>query len=182
MPHLVVDCRSRNPVGVPIILHHREIYPLRNESADPIKRVWTRSYLLVRRVGSPLRGNQMTTSILPRDAVSHGTFEGARIDQGHVGRSVESRGLTNKLLNRHNPDVFGYIGSRGTHHATLPRQQPTHTPFMITTTSRPYDTCLPFFPMHSFLHVSHLYVFPFSLRLTWLANPALVTSVYPNRM
>ena len=36
--------------------------------------------------------------------------------------------------------------------------------------------------MHSFLHVSHLYVFPSSLRLTWLADPALVTSVYPNRM
>ena len=38
------------------------------------------------------------------------------------------------------------------------------------------------FPMHSFLHVSLLYVFPSSLRLTWLANPALVTSVYPNQM
>ena len=38
------------------------------------------------------------------------------------------------------------------------------------------------FPMHSLLHVSHLYVFLSSLRLTWLANPALVTSVYPNWM
>ena len=38
------------------------------------------------------------------------------------------------------------------------------------------------FPMHSFPHVSHLYVSPFSLRLTWLADPALVTSVYPNWM
>ena len=36
--------------------------------------------------------------------------------------------------------------------------------------------------MHSVFHVSHLYVFPSSLRLTWLADPALVTSVYPNRM
>ena len=36
--------------------------------------------------------------------------------------------------------------------------------------------------MHSFLHVSHLYVFLFSPWLTWLANPALLTSVYPNRM
>ena len=35
--------------------------------------------------------------------------------------------------------------------------------------------------MHSFPHVSHLYVFLSSLRLTWLADPALVTSVYPNR-
>ena len=38
------------------------------------------------------------------------------------------------------------------------------------------------FPMHSVLHVSHLYVFLSSLWLTWLADPALVTSVYPNRM
>ena len=38
------------------------------------------------------------------------------------------------------------------------------------------------FPMHSFPHVSYLYVFLSSLRLTWLADPALVTLVYPNRM
>ena len=38
------------------------------------------------------------------------------------------------------------------------------------------------FPMHSFLHVSHLYVFLSSLQLTWLADPALVTLVYPNWM
>ena len=36
--------------------------------------------------------------------------------------------------------------------------------------------------MHSILHVSHLYVFSSSLWLTWLADPALVTSVYPNRI
>ena len=36
--------------------------------------------------------------------------------------------------------------------------------------------------MHSFLHVSHLYVFPSPLWLTWLADPALVTLVYPNWM
>ena len=38
------------------------------------------------------------------------------------------------------------------------------------------------FPMHSIPHVSHLYVFLSSLWLTWLADPALVTSVYPNQM
>ena len=39
------------------------------------------------------------------------------------------------------------------------------------------------FLSHAFsFHVSHLYVFPSSLRLTWLADPALVTSVYPNQM
>ena len=36
--------------------------------------------------------------------------------------------------------------------------------------------------MHSILHVSHLYVLLSSLWLTWLANPALVTSIYPNQM
>ena len=36
--------------------------------------------------------------------------------------------------------------------------------------------------MHSLFHVSHLYVFPSSLRLTWLANLALETLVYPNQM
>ena len=40
-----------------------------------------------------------------------------------------------------------------------------------------------FFLSYAFsFHVSHLYVFPSSLQLTWLADPALVTSVYPNRM
>ena len=38
------------------------------------------------------------------------------------------------------------------------------------------------FPMHSIPHVSHLYVFLSSLWLTWLADSALVTLVYPNRM
>ena len=38
------------------------------------------------------------------------------------------------------------------------------------------------FPMPSFLHVLYLYVFSSSLQLTWLADPALVTSVYPNQM
>ena len=39
------------------------------------------------------------------------------------------------------------------------------------------------FSSHAFsFHVSHLYAFPSSLWLTWLADPALVTLVYPNRM
>ena len=54
-----------------------------------------------------------------------------------------------------------------THHATI-------TPPMIHAPS--------LFPMHSIFHVSHLYVFLSSLQLTWLADPALVTSVYPNQV
>ena len=38
------------------------------------------------------------------------------------------------------------------------------------------------FPMCSSPRVSHLYVFLSSLWLTWLADPALVTLVYPNWM
>ena len=54
-----------------------------------------------------------------------------------------------------------------THHATI-------TPPMIH--------ALLLFPMHSIFHVSHLYAFLSSLQLTWLTDPALVTSVYPNRV
>ena len=36
--------------------------------------------------------------------------------------------------------------------------------------------------MHSFFHVSYLYVLLSSLQLTWLTDPALVTLAYPNRM
>ena len=36
--------------------------------------------------------------------------------------------------------------------------------------------------MHSFFHISHLYALLSSLWLTWLTDPALVTSVYPNWM
>ena len=38
------------------------------------------------------------------------------------------------------------------------------------------------FPMHSLLHVSHLYVFLSSFWLTRLTDPALMASVYPNWM
>ena len=56
---------------------------------------------------------------------------------------------------------------------------------MITTY---HATIMPLWYMFSLLshafnfHVSHLYVPLSSLRLTWLTNPAPVTSVYPNWM
>ena len=96
------------------------------------------------------------------------------------------REVTSELLNQTTSMSFGFIGSRNWTTATQPRQQPTSPPFMITThhatITPPYDTCPFLFPMHSIFHVSHLYVFFSSLRLTWLADPALVTLVYPNRM
>ena len=70
--------------------------------------------------------------------------------------------------------------------ATCPRQQTHISPIHDYDTSchnnTPMIHAFLLSPMYSFLHVSHLYVFLSLLRLTWLANPALVTSVYPNQM
>ena len=77
---------------------------------------------------------------------------------------------------------FRFMGSRGLGHATSPCQQPILLLFIVTTHHAPMIHAFFLFPMHSFLHVSHLYVFPPSLWLTWLTNPALVTLVYPNQM
>ena len=71
-------------------------------------------------------------------------------------------------------------------HATRPHQQTHISSIHDHNTSRhnnvPMIHALLPFPMPSFLHVLQLYVFLPSLRLTQLADPALVTSVYPNRM
>ena len=82
--------------------------------------------------------------------------------------------------------AFGFIGSEDRTPATQPRQQ-THIPSIHShNTSHHNNTpmihAFLLFPMHSFSHVSYLYVFLSFLRLTWLADPALVTSVYPNQM
>ena len=94
--------------------------------------------------------------------------------------------ITSELLNQTTPTSFGFIGLRYRTPATQPRQQ-THIPSVHDHdtshhNNAPMIHALLLFPMHSVFHVSHLYVFPSSLRLTWLADPALVTSVYPNRM
>ena len=69
--------------------------------------------------------------------------------------------------------------------ATHPHQQ-THIPSVHNYDTLRHNHALMIhafllFPMHSILHVSHLYVFPSSW-LTWLTDPALVTMVYPNWM
>ena len=79
-----------------------------------------------------------------------------------------------------------FIGSRGSSHTTCPCQQ-SHIPSvhdnnMSCHNHAPMIHAFFLFPMHSFLHVSQLYVFLSSLRLTWLTDPALVTLVYPNWM
>ena len=93
--------------------------------------------------------------------------------------------VTSELLSQTTPTPFGFIGSEYWASATQPHQQ-THIPSVHKyDTSRhnnaPMIHALLLSPMHSVFHVSHLYVFLSLLQLTWLANPALVTSVYPNR-
>ena len=74
--------------------------------------------------------------------------------------------------------TFSFIGSEHRTSATRPRQQ-THIPSVHDHDISRHNNA----PMiHASLPVSHLYVLFYSLQLTWLADPALVTSVYPNRM
>ena len=94
--------------------------------------------------------------------------------------------VTSKLLKQTTLTVFGFIGSRDRATATHSHQQ-THIPsvhdYNISChNNAPMIHVFLLSPMYSFLHVSHLYVFLSPPRLTWLADPALVTSVYPNQM
>ena len=95
------------------------------------------------------------------------------------------RRMTSELLSRMTPTAIGFIGAEDRTTATHPRQQTHIIPIRNHDISRHNNAPmihapLPF-PMYSFLHVSHLYVFPSSSQLTWLADPALGTSVYPNQ-
>ena len=83
------------------------------------------------------------------------------------------------------PMPIGFIGSRGSCHATLPHQQPTFLLFTITTyhaTITPLWYILPFLS-HTFSSSCFTFVcLSSSIQFTWFANTALVTSVYPNQM
>ena len=93
---------------------------------------------------------------------------------------------TNELLNQTTLTPLGFIGSRGSDDRHTSTSANPHNPIHDHDTSRhdnaPMIHAFLLLPMHSFLHVSPLYVSHSSLRLTWLADPALVTSVYPNWM
>ena len=102
--------------------------------------------------------------------------------------SIEEVGdeVTSELLSQTIPTPFGFIGSEYPTFAMRPCLQ-THIPSIHNHDTSchshaPMIHALLLFPMHSDSFVSHLYVFPSSLRLTWLADPALVTLVYPNWM
>ena len=94
--------------------------------------------------------------------------------------------VTSELLSQTTLTPFGFIGSRGLDDRHTSMSANPHNPVHDHDTSHhnnaPMIHALLLSPMHSLLHVSRLYVFLPLPRLTWLADPALVTSVYPNRM
>ena len=186
MPQLVIKSHPQYPVMVPPLAHQCQIYPLQAHQSDSSNWVWTMPYLLIRQVMLPIAHVKVKTSILLRDLVPHGAFKGAVINQGHCKwEGVVDGKVTSKLLEQMTPTTISFIGSRGLHMPHIHVSKPTFPPFTSTTY---HATIIPLwympssFPMHSFLHVSYLYVFLFSLWLTWLTDPALVTLVYPNQM
>ena len=97
-----------------------------------------------------------------------------------------SRKVTSELLSQTTPMPFGFIGSRGSDGRHTPTSA-THIPSVHDHNISRHNNA----PMiHASLPLSHAFnlsCFTFvclfySPRLTWLADPALVTSVYPNRM
>ena len=102
--------------------------------------------------------------------------------------SIEEVGgeATSELLNQTAPTPLSFIGSRYRTSTTRPRQQ-THIPSVhdyntSCHNNAPMIHALLLFPCIQFFAFHICMYFPSSLQLTWLANPALVTSVYPNRM
>ena len=102
--------------------------------------------------------------------------------------SIEEAGgeVTSELLSQTTSTPFSFIGARYRTSAIQPRQQ-THIPSVHDhDTSRHNDAPM----IHASLPFSHAFnpscftfvCLSYSLWLTWLTNPALVTSVYPNRM
>ena len=102
-----------------------------------------------------------------------------------ASKEEASREVTSELLSQMTPTPFGFIGSRGSDdcHTTT---SATHIPSVHDHDTSRHDNApmihvlLPF-PCIQFSCFAFV-CFPPSLRLTWLADPALVTSVYPNRM
>ena len=104
-----------------------------------------------------------------------------------IASKGSSRGEGNKrVVETNDSDDLWIYRIKRIRHTTRPCQQthipPVHNYNISRHNNAPIIHASFLFPMHSFLHVSHLYIFSFSLRLTWLADPALVTLVYPNWM
>ena len=94
--------------------------------------------------------------------------------------------VTSKLLDQTTPMPIGFIGSRGTPpYAPHPRQQ-THILSVHDLDISCHDNApmihASFFPCIQFFMFHICMSFSSSPWLTWLADPALVTLVYPNWM
>ena len=90
----------------PIVEHHCKVYPLQGHPSDLSNQIWTRPYLLIQWVVSSIASVEMEASIFPRDLVSHGTFKGTAVDQGHselLGVVVEM--VTSKVVGLNDSDT-----------------------------------------------------------------------------
>ena len=83
MPELVVKYRPSHPVMIPVIAHHRQVYPLQGQLSDLLTQIWTRPYLLIRWVMLSVTSVHMELSIFMRDLVPHGAFESVVVDKKH---------------------------------------------------------------------------------------------------
>ena len=83
MPKLVVQSRPGYPMVIPVIMHQCQVHPLQVHQSDSISGVLTMPYLLIRWVMLPITGVQVEVSILTRDLVPHGAFEGVVVNKRH---------------------------------------------------------------------------------------------------
>ena len=83
VPKLIIKHCPSHPMVIPIIAHHCQVYPLQGHPSDLLNQIWTRPYLLIRRVVLSITSMKMESGVLPRDLVPHGAFEGAAIDKRH---------------------------------------------------------------------------------------------------
>ena len=94
--------------------------------------------------------------------------------------------VTSELLSQTTPTSFSFIGSRGSDHRHTSTSAAHIIPVHDHDTSRhnnaPMIHAFLLFPCIQFSCFTFVCLSFFSLRLTWLADPALVTSVYPNWM
>ena len=83
VPELVIECRPCNPMVIPVVMHHRQIYPLQGRLSDLSTQIWTRPYLLIRQVVLPIASVHVESSILLRDLMPHVMFKCVVVNQGH---------------------------------------------------------------------------------------------------
>ena len=118
---LIIQGSPRDPVVVPPVLHHHKVHPLSNTPLDSLNWIWmVHSYLLMWQVVLPLWGLHVEAGILPRNVMSCWAFKDVIVDKRHsYWRVVWGWVVTSKLLLQTTLMPIGFIGSRGSNHATL---------------------------------------------------------------